>query len=200
MIKVDDQKRQEAMDRFVALAGLSEAAAEGLVEAALQAAVDQTLDTIMGSGPVPSAVTAIRADSLRYICLHAGRALTQREVGVLFRTTPANARSILVTMSATYEQALRAQFVAEMRAAANVEQAGSNDEGFTWRVRFSQRSDYDTARAELERLGFLKFAIFHETDMAVEFDQTVSSPRGPINILDRLGLQPPSTGKRKQKS
>jgi len=196
MIKVDDQKRQEAIDRFVSLAGLSEAQAEGLVEAALQAAVDQTLDIIMGSGPVPSAVTAIRADGLRYVCLHAGRALTQREVGVLFRTTPANARSILVTMSATYEQALHAQFVTEMRAAATVEQSGSRDKGLSWRVRFSQRAAYDTARAQMERLDLLKFATFHEADTTVEFNQTVKSPLGTINILARLGLQPPSTGKR----
>jgi hypothetical protein len=174
------------------LAGLSQPSAEALVEAALQAAVDQTLDTMMGSGPVPSAVTAIRADNLRYVCLQAGRVLTQREVGVLFRTTPASARSILVTMSAIYEQALHAQFVAEMRAAATVEQTGTKDKGFNWKVRFSQRAAYDTARAELERTDLLKFVVFDDDAASVEFPQTVKNPHGNINILGGLGLDAPS--------
>ena len=194
MVDIDLQKKQEAVERFVSLAGLSPTAAEALVEAALQAAVNQTLDTMMGSGPVPSAMTAIRADNLRYVCLQAGRVLTQREVGVLFRTTPASARSILVTMSAIYEQALHAQFVAEMRGAATVEITGTKDKGLNWTVRFSQRAAYDTARAELERLDLLKFATFDDDAASVEFPQTVKTPHGNINILARLGLDPPQAG------
>jgi hypothetical protein len=196
MVDIDHQKRLEAIDRFVSLAGLSEPSAEALVDAALQAAVDQTLDTIMGSGPVPSAMTAIRADNLRYACLQAGRVLTQREVGVLFRTTPTSARSILITMSATYEQALHLQFVAEMREAATVEQAGTQDKGLTWNVRFSQRAAYDTARAELERLNLLKFATFDDDAATVEFLKSVRTSQGDIDILARLGLEPPPIGKR----
>jgi len=197
MVDIDLQKKQEPVDRFVSLAGLSNSEAEILVDAALQAAVDQTLDIIMGSGPVPTAMTANRADSLRYVCLQAGRVLTQREVGVLFRTTPANARSILVTMSATYEQALHEEFVAEMRGSATVEQAGTQDKGLKWCVRFSQRAAFDTAGAELERLGLLKFAIFDDDAETIEFDQSVTTPHGEINILARLGLEPPATGRRK---
>ncbi len=192
MVDIDSQKTKDAVDRFVSLAGLSETSAQALVDAALQAAVDQALDTMMGSGPVPSAVTAIRADNLRYVCLQAGRVLTQREVGVLFRTTPASARSILVTMSAIYEQALHAQFVAEMRAAATVEATGSNANGLNWKVRFSQRAAYDTARAELERMDLLKFVVFDDDAVSIEFPQTVKNPRGNINVLSRLGLDPPS--------
>jgi hypothetical protein len=194
MVNIDLQKKQEAVDRFVSLAGLSAPDAEALVEAALQAAVDQALDTMMGSGPVPSAMTAIRADNLRYVCLQAGRVLTQREVGVLFRTTPTSARSILVTMSAIYEQALHAQFVTEMRGAATVAQTGTKDQGLNWTVRFSQRAAYDTARAELERLDLLKFVTFNDDAASVEFPQVIKNPRGNINILARLGLDPPPAG------
>jgi hypothetical protein len=196
MVDVDDQRRLEAVDRFVSLAGLSKLAAETLVDAALQAAVNQTLDTIMGSGPVPSAVTAIRADELRYVCLQAGRVLTQREVGVLFRTTPANARSVLVTMTATYEQALHAQFVAEMRAAATVEQTGTQDKGLRWLVRFDQRAGYDTAHAELERLGLLKFVTFDDAATTVEFGQSVETTQGAVNVLARFGLDAPQRDRR----
>ncbi len=196
MVEVNDQKRLEAVDRFVSLAGLSQSAAETLVDAALQAAVNQTLDTIMGSGPVPSAVTAIRADELRYVCLQAGRVLTQREVGVLFRTTPANARSILVTMTATYEQALHAQFVTEMRDSATIEQTGTQDKGLRWLVRFDQQAAYETAHAELERLGLLRFATFDDAAMTVEFGQSVETSQGPVNVLARLGLDAPRRDRR----
>jgi len=137
-------------------------------------------------------VTAIRADELRYVCLQADRVLTQREVGVLFRTTPTNARAILVSMTATYEQALHAQFVAEMRSAvAIVEPAGTQDEGMRWRIRFDQRAGYDTAHAELERIGLLKFATFDDAALTVEFRQSVETPDGPVDVLARLGLQAP---------
>lgn len=196
MVDIDHQKRTQAIDRFVSLAGVINSAAQAVVDAALQAAVEQTLDTIMGSGPVPSAMTATRADTLRYVCLQTGRVLTQREVGVLFRTTPANARSILVTMSATYEQALHQQFVTEMRASAAVERTGTQDRGLKWRVRFSQKAAFDTARAELERLGLLNFATFNEDAATVEFDQSARTPQGEINVLARLGLDPPANGRR----
>ena len=95
-------------------------------------------------------------------------------------------------MSAIYEQALHAQFVAEMRAAATVEQTGTKDKGFSWKVRFSQRAAYDTARAELERTNLLKFVVFDDDAASVEFPQTVKNPHGNINILGGLGLDPPS--------
>jgi hypothetical protein len=199
MVEIDSQKRLEAIDRFVSLAGLSGPDAKTLVDAALQAAIDQTLDTIMGSGPVPSAMTATRAEGLRYVCLQAGRVLTQREVGVLFRTTPSNARSILTTMSATYEQALHHQFVTEMRGAATVEQIGTLDQGLRWSVRFSQRAAFDTARAELERLGLLKLATFDDAAWTVEFEQSVKTPQDEIDVLARLGLEPPQSGGRRAK-
>jgi len=195
MVKVDVGALRQAVDRFVSLAGLPEPAAEALVEAALQAAVNQALETIGGSGAVPSALTASRADELRYVCLRSGRVLSQREVGVLFRTTPANARSILTTMTATYEQALHEEFVKEMRDAAKVTSAGSANSGLRWKVRFSQQSAYDTARAELERLGLLNFIDADSSALTIEFDQTVGAPGGEADILARLGLAAP--GRRK---
>jgi hypothetical protein len=83
----DDGGRKDAVDRLVTLAGLSRDDAEALVESALKAATDQTLETITGSGPLPSSMTATRAQQLHYVCLNAKRILSQREVEVLFRAT-----------------------------------------------------------------------------------------------------------------
>ena len=99
-----------------------------------------------------------------------------------------------MTLSAIYEQALHAQFVAEMRGAATEEPTGTKDKGLNWTLRFSQRAAYDTARAELERLDLLKFATFDDDAASVEFPQTAKTPHGNINILARLGLDPPQVG------
>lgn len=192
MVEIDDGALKQAVARFVSLAGLPAPTAETLVEAALQAAVKQTLETIGGSGAVPSALTATRADELRYVCLQAGRVLSQREVGVLFRTTPANARSILTTMTATYEQALHEEFINEMRAAAEVTATGSAASGLRWAVKFSQQTAYDTARTELERLGLLNFAILDSSARTVDFDRSVITAEGNADILAMLGLRPPA--------
>ena len=63
-------------------------------------------------------------------------------------------------------------------------------------MRFSEKAAYDTARAELERLGLLKFATLNEDAAAIEFQQTVKTPQGDVNILARLGLEPPSAARR----
>ena len=190
MIKIDDTKRTSAIHRFISLAGLGTGEAEDLVDAMLQAAVDQALDIVMGSWPVPSALTTFRADQLRYVCLNVNRALTQREVSVLFRTTSASARTILTTMTATYEEALREKFLAEMRSNASVMQIGSVDAGLGWRVKFTQQSTYDTACSEVERLGYQKLIDADDSRLTIEFDQAGDDGS---DILALLGLSPPAT-------
>lgn len=78
-----DDADNDAANRLVSLAGLSKDQADALVKAGLQAAEDQTLETITGAGPLPSTMTATRAQQLHYVCLNAKRILTQREVEVL---------------------------------------------------------------------------------------------------------------------
>jgi hypothetical protein len=134
------QGLDDAVNRLVNLAGLAKENAGVLVDAALQAAVDETLETITGSGPLPSSMTAARAHQLHYVCLSAKRILTQREVEVLFRATPAQARAIMTTMYATYEQALRGHFRDQMIEDAEVVPSGNEEAGLTWTLRFTERS------------------------------------------------------------
>lgn len=199
MVEVDLSKRAKAAERFKSLAGLPKEEAETLVDAALQAAVNQMLDTIMGSGPMPSALTLTRADQLHYVCLQAGRILTQREVGVLFRTTPGNARSIITAASATYEEALHAQAIAEMRSDGLATAIGSDTDGFRWRVKFTQSATYNTAHDELERLGLLPWADPKPSTLTIEFDQTIETPSGQDDILEKLGITSRAPAERRQK-
>ena len=145
---VDKDQRSRAIERLRTLGGLSHAQAGALTDAALAGAVDQAFELVNGSSAVPTSMTTSKADQLRFICDRAGRMLTQREVEILFRVTAMSARSILTTMLATYEEALREKFLARMRADAKVIASGTEDAGLTWTLRFSESSTVDAAWAE----------------------------------------------------
>jgi hypothetical protein len=151
---VEAGQRARAVERFVVLAGLDEAMASALVDAVLAGGVDHALQVINGTGPVPASVTATRADQLRFVCERAGRLLTQREVEIAFRITASSARAVLTSMQATYAELLWDKFVARMRADARVAPTGTEEGGLTWTVRFSESVTFDTAWAEVQRLGF----------------------------------------------
>lgn len=152
---IDREQRARAVERLGTLGGLTQPAAGSLVDAALLGAIDQAFELVNGSGPVPTSMTTSKADQLRFICERAGRLLTQREVEILFRVTGTAARSIVTTMLATYEEALREKFVDRMRGDATVVPAGNDEDGLSWNLRFSEASTADVAWTELERLGLI---------------------------------------------
>src|SRR6266542_2078481 len=125
----DDPRIEKAVSRFQSLAGSQEAEARELVQALMSAAQDQMLETITGSGTVPSKMVAVRAELLYHACARAERILEQREVEVLFRTLPTDARAILANMHATYEEALRERFLERMRHGARVGASGTDATG-----------------------------------------------------------------------
>src|SRR5215218_9622602 len=111
---------------------------------------------------------------MRCSCERAGRLLSQREVEILFRVTATSARSIVTTMLATYQEALREKFLDRMRSDAKVIASGTAEAGLTWSIRFSESSPLAPAVRELARLGY-----------ASEAD--VNSPRRPIVVPRAIG-------------
>jgi len=178
-----------AESRLVAHAGLSKNDAHALVTAVLEAAQDQTIDMITGAGPLPTSMTASRAHQLHFICRRAKRMLSQRETEVVFRATSTQARSIIVTMYATYEEILRVHFRNQMIADAQVSKAGREDENLAWSVRFTEQSSFDFALDELKRLGLMRWAT--PGRLSVVFPRAVPSPDGDRDALAELGLQKP---------
>ncbi len=160
-MNVDKDQRDRAIERLANLGGLTQANAATLTDAALAGAMDQAFELINGSSAVPTSMTTSKADQLRFICDRAGRLLSQREVEILFRVTATSARSILTTMLATYEEALREKFLARMRDDAKVIASGTEEAGLTWTLRFSESSTLDAAWAEVMRLGLAGDAEVH---------------------------------------
>lgn len=162
------------------------------MDAAVAGAVDQAFEFINGSSAVPTSMTTSKADQLRFICDRAGRLLAQREVEILFRVTPTAARSILTTMSATYEESLREKFLARMRADAKVVASGSENSGLTWTLRFSESSTLDAAWAEMARLAIATEAETHASKRTITIPRTITRGSTKLNILDELKLIGPA--------
>lgn len=190
-MNVDKDQRDRAIERLMTLGGLTQANSEGLTDAALAGAVDQAFELINGSSAVPTSMTTSKADQLRFICDRAGRLLSQREVEILFRVTATSARSILTTMLATYEEALREKFLTRMRDDAKVIASGSEEAGLTWTLRFSEASTLDAAWAEVTRLGLTSDAELHSGRKTITVPRTVLRDSKKSNTLDDLGLAAP---------
>lgn len=188
---VDPDVYARAVAHVKALAGLTEQRARALVDAALGGAVDHAFELINGSGPVPTSMTAAKADQLRWICTRLGRLVTQREAEIVFRITPASARTIFNTMLATYEEALHGQFVARMRDDATVLPSGSDEAGLTWTLRFSERSTFDAAWSELSRLGLLGRSEASPANRKITVPRRVTVDGQDRGVLDALGLAEP---------
>lgn len=127
----DEDATKRAAERFASLAGTQDSTK--LVDALVLAAKEQLLETIAGAGTVPSKMTDARAELLYHACIHADRLLKPREVEVLFRALPATAKTILATMNATYEEALRSHFLSRMRENAKVKASGNDEDGLNGR-------------------------------------------------------------------
>jgi hypothetical protein len=194
VVQVDPAAQAHAVDRLVTLGGLSTSDATDLVDATLAGAVDHAFELINGSGPVPTSMTTAKADQLRWICDRLGRLVSQREVELVFRITPATARTILNTMLATYEEGLREQFLDRMRADATVLPTGSDEDGLTWTLRFSEASTYEAAWTELARLGLLGEAEANASQRKVTVPRSARiGGRGrPTGVLAALGVPEPA--------
>ena len=188
---VDKEQRDRAIERLVTLGGLSKADAARLTDAAVAGAVDQAFELINGSGAVPTSMTTSKADQLRFMCDRAGRMLSQREVEILFRVTATAARSILTTMLATYEEALREKFLARMRADARVMATGTEEAGLSWTIRFSESSTLDAAWAEVSRLGLLGDAEVNSSRRTITIPRAVTAGSKKVDLLAELGLAAP---------
>jgi hypothetical protein len=187
-VEILDETYAKAKERLRTLSGATEAEAEDLFKAMLRAAARQALELTTGSGPVPSNLTAARAEYIHFVCLEAGRILDQREVEVLLRATTSAARSVFTTMRATYEEALRSQFLARMREDVQVRSTGNVDSGLRWSLVFSETSTYEMARAELFNGDF---ADAIETDLPTKHSIELARARRGDDALAHLGIDQP---------
>lgn len=186
---IDPKYETPAVDRLQHLTGMSEEEAKALFDAMVAGAADQAAETVTGSSAPPSTIIALRAESLYFACLRAGRVLKQREVEVLWRVKAATAKSILTTMRATYEESVRAQFAERMRADAVVDPTGTAEAGLTWTVRFTDPVNAEFAWAEIQRLRLDRLCDY--SGRTVTLPRVVQQDKNKVDPLAELCLSVP---------
>lgn len=186
-LEVDEASVEVAIRRIQELTGADEGQARGLLEAHLYGALDVTMEEVAGSGPVATNMSSARADHLKCTCERAGRILSEREAEVVLRSPASTARSVLTRMKATYEEALREQFLEQMRQDAVVRQKGNEEDGLLWEVEFTESGPFDLCRAEIRRLDVPR----DEIDTVVSRRRITFRQDLEVDVLAELGIATP---------
>lgn len=167
--------------------------ADEMLEAALQASALDRLEIIGGSGPVPTALSDVRAAWLFELCRLCKDILRDEAVGVLFRIMPTTAGSVTRRMQATYEAALDESLRAHMIAVAKktIPMKAPNEPP-KYRVTFATAAAYSHAVRTVAAAGLAGEVTESPAARALEFPQTVKVDRGgkkvTISIAKELGV------------
>lgn len=113
------------------------------------------IERTTGTGPVPSTLSAERAELLAHVSRNLGQLLSEVEIGALLRIPTTAAKSLRKTMLAVYDDlpllSLKSAFIGAIRDGRGT--AGEIKDGY--RVKFASAEKLEIARAELARQGFL---------------------------------------------
>lgn len=152
---------------------------DALVEIALRASAIDTLETMGGSGPVPTALSDVRAARLLEVCKIRKQILADEVVGVLFRVMPSTAGGITRRMQATYESALDASLTAHMVAAAKLSTPKKEQkEAVKHKIVFATSAAYGHAVKMIAAAGLLREVTRDSAKRTLEFSQEVEVPDG----------------------
>jgi hypothetical protein len=182
--------RDDAVLVLVDYAGLDKAAATALLEAVVQAAEDEILDTLAGTGPMPTAMADVRALRLRRICERAGRLLTRREIEVVFRVAASPADTIDRKMRSTYPQAIDEFMRERVRQTATVENLG-RAKAARYRVTFDDTAGFESAQTLLGRAGLTRDVRAAKATLSLDLPAQMNVGGTARNPLDTLGLKKP---------
>jgi hypothetical protein len=150
-----------------------------LLEAALRASAIDRLETVGGSGPVPTALSDVRSAWLFELCKLRSDILADEVVAVLFRVMPATATAVTRRMQATYEAALGSPLQAHMVANAKLS-TPKKEEGEMprHRVTFATAAAFSNAVKTIAAAGLAGEVTVFTAARAIEFPQKVEVTRG----------------------
>jgi hypothetical protein len=169
-------------------------APQDLLEATLCASAIDALETIGGTGPVPTALGDVRAARLLEVCKLRNEILSDEVVAALFRVMPSTAGAITRRMQATYEAALQGSLKAHMIAMAKRSSpAKAAGEAPKHRVVFATAAAFAHAIKTIAAAGLMGEVSVDRSKRSIEFPQEIEIVRGgtkqKIQIAkDILGL------------
>lgn len=190
-LEIDQKQVEKAGLRIQQLTGVSKQESEGLLKAFLEASAERVLLRLTENAIGPTTLAATRTEDLYFVCKSAGRILSEREVEVIYRLTPAAARSLLANMRAAYEGDLLVQLGKRMQADARVERSGTEEKGLTFTVFFADLSSMRTAMTLLTRAGLGQYVDESPGRRSITFPRNVKIGEKSVKPLDILNLPTP---------
>lgn len=161
-----------------------------LIDAIERTAVEEAFDFVAGETPLPSNMTDARALRLRRLCHHAKRPLTMLEIEVLFRISPAAARTVNTRMNATYPIEMRHLRVEAMKSMQDDATVTEEADGkvYRYKVVFGSPQWRELADTLLAEAGLSK-GIERPNAQTIVFPTLMQGRNGDVNALtDVLGL------------
>jgi hypothetical protein len=174
--EVPDELFNESVKRLTAI-GVS--APQELLETALRASALDRLQVMGGSGPVPTALSDVRAAWLLELCRSCNDILSDEVVAVLFRIMPSTAGSVTRRMQATYEAELDKPLTTHMRAMAKLGYPPQKEESEAprHRVTFATQAAYAHAARTIAAAGLTGEVTEQRAARSLEFPQKVEVQR-----------------------
>jgi hypothetical protein len=171
---------QDLFDQSVArLRTAGVGAPEELLETTLRASAIDALETVGGAGPVPTALSDVRAARLLQLCKLRNEILPDEVVAVLFRIMPTTAASITRRMQATYEAALQDSLKAHMIAMAKLSYPKKEKgDAPKHNVTFATAAAFAYAVKTIAAAGLTGEVSLNPLKRSIEFSQEVEVTRG----------------------
>jgi hypothetical protein len=181
------QRETEAAQALIDDAGCREERAAELVQAVASVAAEEALMTVAGTTPVSGSIVDTRVARLRRIieALPEGSAFPNGyEVGVIFRITTTQARSLINTYQARYSADYRAHMERLVRTAKAEPKAKQGRE--LWVIDFSDPAALEYAYEALKARGLSKTLERDRTAMTLTVDRAQKDRHGKnaVEVLD----------------
>jgi hypothetical protein len=164
--------------------------AESLLEATLRASALDALETVGGVGPVPTALSDVRAARLLELCKLRGEILPDETVAALFRIMPSSAASVTRRMQATYEASLREPLQLHMVAMAKLSFPKKGDgEAPRHKLTFATAAAFSYALKRITASGLLGEVSTDRSARSIEFPQEVEISRAGKKIKAKIAAE-----------
>ncbi len=165
-------------------------APEELLEAAIRASAIDALETVGGSGPVPTALNDVRAARLLELCKLRSEIFPDEIVAVLFRVMPSTAGAITRRMQATYEAALQNSLKAHMIATAKLSYPKKETgQAPKHRVAFATAAAFAYAVKTIAAAGLIGEVSLDRSKRSIEFPQEIEIVRDGAKKKIRISTE-----------
>jgi hypothetical protein len=179
---------ERAMSTLNRIAGTSKDDSQKIVSSAIEAAIEQVIESLVGIGLLPTTISELRVDLLNRVSMKMNRQLTVLEIQTLFRTTPNIAKSTQVKVQSIFAQPLFDQFLADMRNDAVYVETRPKDKKSSWKVSFHKDSTFRTAVDEIVRSNLDRDVTLNEVERFIELEKEFMLNGQKIDLREILGL------------